>query len=140
MKCHLCGKECENNGRLYDHMFAVHREQMFFCPRGAGPDSPFVEGMRGEAFWHDDKKCSFCGSLSGDEFIRLAEAGEQIIPTDKNYKAYVGSWYRHKFYYQHLSDEQMNRFIELANNGTMKIGYPGRFYVRPFFVEIAKKE
>lgn len=38
-----------------------------------------------------------------------------------------------KFYFQHLSDAQKNRFIELYNDKKMKIGYPGHFYVRPFF-------
>lgn len=38
-----------------------------------------------------------------------------------------------KFYFQHLSDEQMRRFIELHNEKRLHIGYPGHFYVLPFF-------
>lgn len=38
-----------------------------------------------------------------------------------------------KFYYQHLSSAQMDRFVELINQKRMRIGYPGRFYVLPFF-------
>lgn len=38
-----------------------------------------------------------------------------------------------KFYFQHLSVEQQQEFIELHNAHRMKIGYPGRFYVWPFF-------
>ncbi len=38
-----------------------------------------------------------------------------------------------KFYFQHLSVEQKNRFIELHNEKKMKIGYPGYFYVLPYF-------
>ena len=38
-----------------------------------------------------------------------------------------------KFYFQHLSPEQQDEFIELHNSRRMKIGYPGRFYALPFF-------
>lgn len=38
-----------------------------------------------------------------------------------------------KFYFQHLSIEQRDRFIALYNDKTMKIDYPGHFYVMPFF-------
>jgi hypothetical protein len=40
-----------------------------------------------------------------------------------------------KFYFQHLSAEQQAAFIELYNSKRMKIGFPGHFYVRPFFCE-----
>lgn len=38
-----------------------------------------------------------------------------------------------KFYFQHLSAEQRTKFIEIYNAKRMKIGYPGHFYVLPFF-------
>jgi hypothetical protein len=38
-----------------------------------------------------------------------------------------------KFYYQHLSPEQCQEFIDLANSGRMRIGIPGYFYRLPFF-------
>lgn len=38
-----------------------------------------------------------------------------------------------KFYFQHLSSEQRDRFIELINAKKVKIGYPGYFYRLPFF-------
>lgn len=38
-----------------------------------------------------------------------------------------------KFYYQHLSDEQRDEFVELVNSGRMRIGTPGHFYRLPFF-------
>lgn len=38
-----------------------------------------------------------------------------------------------KFYYQHLADGQRHAFIELYNTRAMQIGYPGHFYVAPFF-------
>ena len=85
--------------------------------------------------------CSYCGSLSPEEFMQGVEAGAEIDPTDKNYKAYihkVGT--TAKFYYQHLSDEQMRKFVVLYNDKTMKIGYPGRFYVMPFFMHKVVKD
>lgn len=39
-----------------------------------------------------------------------------------------------KFYYQHLSQEQRQEFIDMLNDKTMYIGYPGYIYVRPFFI------
>lgn len=44
-----------------------------------------------------------------------------------------------KFYFQHLSPEQQQRFIDMLNAKTMNIGYPGHFYVRPFFVSYPEK-
>lgn len=38
-----------------------------------------------------------------------------------------------KFYFQHLSEAQRDRFIELHNAHQLRIGYPGRLYVTPFF-------
>jgi len=38
-----------------------------------------------------------------------------------------------KFYFQHFDATQQHEFIALYNTGKVKIGYPGYFYVRPFF-------
>jgi hypothetical protein len=43
-----------------------------------------------------------------------------------------------KFYYQHLSFEQQQEFIELYNAKQMVIGYPGYFYARPYFCQIGE--
>jgi hypothetical protein len=39
-----------------------------------------------------------------------------------------------KFYYQHLSEEQRDAFVDLLNAKTVNVGYPGHFYVLPFFI------
>lgn len=39
-----------------------------------------------------------------------------------------------KFYFEHLSEEQMRTFVELLNAGRLRINYPGHFYRLPFFV------
>lgn len=111
-----------------------------------------------------EKSCSFCGSLHPDAFMEWIEQGAEVGPTDKSYKAYItypgkdpeeGKVQEYtipnesggpptevtevygtecKFYFQHLSDDQQIKFVELYNNLTMRIGYPGRFYVLPFFM------
>lgn len=43
-----------------------------------------------------------------------------------------------KFYFMHLSEEQMRRFVDLYNAKTMKIGYPGHFYALPYFMKAAQ--
>jgi hypothetical protein len=80
-------------------------------------------------------RCSYCGSLNPGEFMRRAEIGERLIPTDKNYKVYIGA--TEKFYFQHLSIEQRKAFIDLLNSRKLSIGEPGHFYVLPFFMQRA---
>lgn len=106
----------------------------------------------------DNLSCSFCGSLHPDTFMEWVEAGGQIDPTDKSYKAYIHCPLPNprygetthsvlpsgtklttvygaeaKFYFQHLSTEQKRRFVDLYNDRTMKIA-GGNFYQMPFFM------
>lgn len=81
--------------------------------------------------WREDDTCSFCGSLRPEKFFELVEAGEEVIPTDKSYKAYVG---KYKVYFQHFDDQDQQRFIDLYNRGRMNIAYPGYFYKPPYFI------
>jgi hypothetical protein len=73
------------------------------------------------------------------------EAGTiEVGPTDKNYKAYVKNLGGEplsaiKFYYVHLSVEQKKRFVDFYNQGVVKLGYPGVFYVNPFFMGFGKR-
>jgi hypothetical protein len=43
-----------------------------------------------------------------------------------------------KFYFQHLTDEQKKRFVELLNDKKIKFDQPGYFYVLPFFIKNEK--
>ena len=43
-----------------------------------------------------------------------------------------------KFYFQHLSEDKMVRFIELLNGKKLNIGYPGYFYSTPYFITYNK--
>jgi len=45
-----------------------------------------------------------------------------------------------KFYFQHLSGDQMDEFINLVNGKQMRIGPPGHFYVLPFFTQPSRRE
>jgi len=138
-----------------------------YCPRsvenGGGPDSTFKPPMNGEMTWReDDGSCSYCGSVNPDVLMERLEAGTvEVGPTDKSYKIYLtpldGKEFKQaygdgegnivvrdhpqaKFYFQHLSDEQQTRFIELLNEKKIVIGMPGHFYVLPYFCTTSKKE
>lgn len=116
-----------------------------YCPRsletGGGPNSVMKPGFDGRMVWRGDLTCSWCGSLHPKLFMeRLHEQTIKLIPTDKNYKVYVENHggepfvgVRPKFYFQHLDDRQKNDFVDLLNAQKVLLGYPGRFYVPPFF-------
>jgi len=112
---------------------------MMYCPRGAGPDSPFKSPLNGEMVWYDDGTCSYCGSLSEDEFFRLVGDKGVLTTTDKDYKVYVDhpETGRKKFYFQHLSNDGKKKFVEYMNEN--KFVMDGRFYVLPFFVRLERK-
>jgi hypothetical protein len=44
-----------------------------------------------------------------------------------------------KFYFQHLSDEQKARFVELINTKVVMFAHPGHFYVIPYFMRAEPK-
>lgn len=101
--------------------------------------------------------CSFCGSLHPERFLELAGEGWVVEPTTKSYKAYLAEVLqgepilatpegpmpavanrRAKFYFQHLDEAQMRRFVDLYNTNVMRIGLPGYFEVLPFFMKIGQ--
>ena len=185
-------KTCRENAywKLSHHVRAEHPETLMRCPRR--DEAAFnMRGDDGQDFWRGGVDgCSYCGSISPEDFFAAVAAGSEIGPTDKSYKAYVDlpdpndgkprvvssanfdagegyvkvtaenadslplSWHdrkdagerdrwvkigptsarkQGKFYFQHLSPEQQQTFIELYNAKKMKLGFPGRFYSRPFF-------
>lgn len=112
----------------------------FTCPRRCeGP----AYATKDEDHWRDDGRCSYCGSISPDVFLQAVARGDEVGPTDKNYKVYVAlprpdvGDRRHseaKFYFQHLSEEQRREFVGVVNQKKINVGYPGHFYVLPFFM------
>ena len=122
---------------------------MHTCPRRTedGTDNPntpwaFPTGTNLDTYDVREEgglpKCSYCGSVEPNAFLDRLEAGDELGPTDKNYKAYLEhSVGFNKFYYQHLDQpEQRARFIALLNERKVKFGYPGRFTVLPYFLTL----
>lgn len=107
----------------------------FQCPRRAelGVD-PAIFKVAEFDVWTTDRKCTWCGSLHPDDLMAYIKSGKSITPTDKTYKIYLED--HQKFYFQHLDNNQMYEFINLYNDRKINIGYPGYFYVVPFFMEI----
>lgn len=113
-------------------------ETMHRCPRRDEGWLPPPAASAPQDTWRPREAglaCSYCGSLHPDAFMAAVESGAELVPTDKNYKAYVRLPERGetKFYYQHLSAEQQQRLIELANARKIVFDFPGYWYVLPFF-------
>lgn len=114
----------------------------FTCPRREETPAHFNHASDPDDF-RDDDTCSYCGSLNPDTLMARLEAGDvTVVPTDKSYKAYVrnagGADFKaseQKFYFQHLSEAQKKRFVDLLNERKIALAYPHRFYVLPFFIE-----
>ena len=102
------------------------------CPRRMEEFGPW-ERKEDLDHWREDHTCSFCGSLDPAIVMEKIEAGEEITPTDKNYKIYILE--RNKAYFQHFDKAQKSRLIELVNAKKVKFKYPGHFYVLPFFMQ-----
>lgn len=84
------------------------------------------------------RQCSFCGSMHPDDFNSLVQSSAEVIPTDKRYKAYVSVDNRQmKFYFSHMSDIHIGRFVQLLDRERINLAYPGRFYVPPFIMALA---
>ena len=104
---------------------------MLPCPRRQ--ENPVQITDPKEDHWREDQTCSYCGSLNPDKVMELLTAGVEVSPTDKNYKIYLSE--TRKAYFQHFSQEQQKKFIEMLNEKKIKLGYPGYFYVLPFFIK-----
>lgn len=104
------------------------------CPRRMNEDGPWEHSPNLD-FWKD-WVCSFCGSLHPEAALRRIEEGALVAPTDKPYKMYVGDA---KFYFQHFTSEDCDRFITLYNAKRMNLAAPGYFYVLPYFCRLAPR-
>ena len=98
------------------------------------PADPHGVFKLSEPFWRLDSTCSYCGSLNPEAFMRRVEAGDEVGPTDKDYKVYLHGGPFTKFYFEHLSRDQKVKFVELLNAKKINFGAPGYFYVKPFFI------
>ena len=120
----------------------------FTCPRRIEDgtiSSVFTMGGENKDNWRDDNTCSYCGSSNPEIVMEGIETSDiEITPTDKNYKIYLhsisGKHYGMKFYFQHFSEEQKNKFIQLNNEKKLKLQEPGYFYCLPFFCKTVEKD
>lgn len=80
---------------------------------------------------------------SGPGWVEVTPENMASLPQDTRHMLRPGEWVlvepkqrmrQNKFYFQHLSVDERKRFIELLNAKALKIGYPGHFYVLPFFM------
>lgn len=117
--------------------------ERFTCPRRREIGNPTTDAdiwAAGHGLANQGRGCSYCGSMNPDDFLNAIKEGASVEPTDKNYKAYLhGRDESGKFYYQHLSEEQRDEFVQLYNTKQMKLDFPGYFYRLPFFVKIQEK-
>ncbi len=95
-------------------------------------------------------KCSRCGRTAQEltfadhpELLADAQAygrGEQLDGSDQRHWTWTTREIEQtKFYFQHLSEEQMRRFIELLNGKKLKLDFPGHFYRLPYFIRTDPK-
>lgn len=146
-----------------DSIYAAHPGRATTCPRRRESFRPLVEG-RDKYRDSDACCTYCGSLDPDVLMARLEAGDVELGPTDKSYKVYVhnrgGEAFKQsfrgdncpggedpskwvwttrerqdsKFYFQHLSEPQMRRFIELLNENKLHIGMPGHFYVRPFFI------
>lgn len=106
----------------------MHLDKGPFRGSGANQDS----FQKGHGLVGQREGCSYCGSMSGEEFLVAIASGAAIEPTDKPYKFYVKG-YAAKFYTQHLSEEQGFAFDALWKEDKINWGYAGPPYV-PLYI------
>lgn len=81
------------------------------------------------------------GGLTQESVIQAILDGATIDPTDKDYKIYVKHEFGYdKAYFDKWDQEHKTKFISLFNEGKIKLGYPGYFYVLPFFTQSTPRE
>lgn len=83
-----------------------------------------IGGESGPAFGNDGKPTK--PDLTPEEI----KAGRY----DRKIEGPAGKMAHAKFYFQHLSDDQKRRFVELLNAKRLRFSFPGHFYVAPYFI------
>lgn len=82
----------------------------------------------------------------GDGWVKVTPENINSLPLDDYQRTHFGDgkhWvqvttrsdrHRAKFYFEHLTREEQQRFIDLLNAKKVALAVPGYFYVRPFFI------
>jgi restriction system protein len=114
-------------------MKCPRRNEGFYPSISKNEDDKWVH--RGALEKQYDSYCSYCGSLNPDVFLELVEKGAQLVPTDKDYKAYIKyKGAEPKFYFMHLDENGIRKYIELSEKKKINFSYPGFFYQKPYFL------
>ncbi len=87
--------------------------------------------------FRENRTCAYCGSVHPDDFMNAVKEGlTELGPTDKSYKVYVTNLPSIKFYFNHLSEEQMKQFVDLYNYKMIKYQGDSGFYTLPYFMRL----
>ena len=100
------------------------------CPMAKG--LPHAVFKFDDPVWVKDRTCSYCGSLHPDDFMQAVRDGKQLTSTSKNYKVNLDN--NKKFYFGHLSKDQMQEFTQLYKDNLIKFSGESSFYCLPFFM------
>jgi hypothetical protein len=83
-----------------------------------------------------------------DEWVKVTEENLPELIADGWGDNNLGSWMmktprgstiHDKFYFQHLSGAEQDKFIDLLNGKKINLAYPGHFYVLPYFAVPVEK-
>lgn len=124
----------------------MSRSTKFTCPlRAVGLASDRREGLDD---WVEPRgpynsgtlACSYCGSMRPEEFLDAVKRQVELVPTDKNYKAYLTGENRSEFefFFAHFDVNQARELAALDAAKQINFAFPGRFYVKPFFMVAAE--
>lgn len=128
-----CPRRVENGA-----MPGPNGEPPRFFPEGDHWFAPYeLHPNSGEPLPYSRRSCSYCGSWHPDDLFAYLEDEGEVGPTDKNYKIYLKRS-PDKFYFQHFSEDEKRRFVDMLNAREIRFGSPGYFYVKPFFVGTVK--
>lgn len=138
------GASCSYCGSLHPDRFMDMVERGWWVdPTDKSYKAYLAEPLSAEQI-DEEKKAWLAGGFPAavrDAVADVAEAQEAIEQEWQQIAAARGHGQQAaKFYFQHLSVAQQNRFIELANTKIMKIGIPGYFYVLPYFTCLREPE
>ncbi len=114
--------------------FGETSDELFYCPQKA--HATMQVQREHKTRWRDeeDGTCSYCGSLKPSVFFQALADGAEYHATTKSYKVYLGvseaprTRGACKFYFVHMNKSDKLRFIDLMNDGTIKVS------VMPYFV------
>jgi hypothetical protein len=162
----VCGRRGESVAamRLEGKDFWLGRDGHKACSYcgSLSPDELFAAIEAGHKIGPTDKNYKIYVDLPNPHSGKTVEVGSESGPThDRNGKrtrddltdeeTRAGRYERKimgtasatvhaKFYFQHFSVEQQQRFIDLLNARKINIGMPGHFYVRPFFIAAPERK